>query len=41
MNFHEHEKKNQKIEKKLGVEGRREKVVGSYLCIRFSLVFQQ
>jgi hypothetical protein len=41
-NLHEHGKKNnQKIEKKMVVEGRREKVVGFYLCIGFSLVLQQ
>jgi hypothetical protein len=34
-------KKKSKILKKMGVEGRREKVVGSYLCIGFSLVLQQ
>ncbi len=34
MDLNEHEKK-------VGVEGRREKVVGYYLCIGFSLVLQQ
>jgi hypothetical protein len=40
MNLHEHEKIKIKKFKKKGVEGRREKVVGSYLCIGFSVVLQ-